>query len=196
MLTAIATKLSDSVIRQCRLAPERKNIYIYGSELLISTGLGMLSVLLLSFLLGNPLAGVIFLLIFISLRLFAGGFHASTYLKCFVLSNTVFIVTFWLASALLRITHIFTIGLLFIGSIIIVFLAPIRNTKHPLSNERYKKNRIIARFLSILEAYLILVIYTITSHLYFLSIGTASMFAVSLMIIFPKFDQLRRDNYE
>lgn len=80
MLNNIATKISNIIIQKCQLSSDLIKIYTYGCELLISTGLGMMSVFLISCLLGRPLSGIIFLIVFVSLRLFCGGLHASTYL--------------------------------------------------------------------------------------------------------------------
>ena len=61
MLNNIATKISNIIIQKCRLSSDLIKIYTYGCELLISTGLGMMSVFLISCLLGRPLSGIIFL---------------------------------------------------------------------------------------------------------------------------------------
>ena len=81
MLNNIATKISSIIIQKCRLSSDLIKIYTYGCELLISTGLGMMSVFLISCLLERPLSGIIFLIVFVSLRLYCGGLHASTYLS-------------------------------------------------------------------------------------------------------------------
>ena len=59
MLNNIATKISSIIIQKCRLSSDLIKIYTYGCELLISTGLGMMSVFLISCLLGRPLSGII-----------------------------------------------------------------------------------------------------------------------------------------
>lgn len=97
MLNNIATKISSIIIQKCRLSSDLIKIYTYGCELLISTGLGMMSVFLISCLLGRPLSGIIFLIVFVSLRLYCGGLHASTYLRCFILSNLVFLSVYGLS---------------------------------------------------------------------------------------------------
>ena len=142
MLNNIATKISSIIIQKCRLSSDLIKIYTYGCELLISTGLGMMSVFLISCLLGRPLSGIIFLIVFVSLRLYCGGLHASTYLRCFI------------------------------------------------------RNKRISRVLAFTEMIVILAIYTIIRNIYFLSIASTSMFAVSFMMLIPKICQARRVRYE
>lgn len=196
MLNNIATKISNIIIQKCQLSSDLIKIYTYGCELLISTGLGMMSVFLISCLLGRPLSGIIFLIVFVSLRLFCGGLHASTYLKCFILSNLIFLSVYSLSWGLTYVSWFLSVLLLLISFIVIFAFAPIRNVNHPLSDERYIRNKRISRVLVFTEMIVILAIYTIIRNIYFLSIASTSMFAVSFMMLIPKICQARRVRYE
>lgn len=79
MLHTCAVKLVDQIFLHCALPTEKRAIYIYGVELGCSTLWTCTFILLLSFLLGQALNCILFLGVFISLRLFAGGYHAETY---------------------------------------------------------------------------------------------------------------------
>ena len=177
MLNNIATKISSIIIQKCRLSSDLIKIYTYGCELLISTGLGMMSVFLISCLLGRPLSGIIFLIVFVSLRLYCGGLHASTYLRCFILSNLVFLSVYGLSWGLTYVSWLLSVN-------------------HPLSDERYIRNKRISRVLAFTEMIVILAIYTIIRNINFLSIASTSMFAVSFMMLIPKICQARRVRYE
>ena len=60
--------------------------YRYGVEITISTILNVVLIILLGLLFGQLFSSIIFLLCFVTLRQFTGGFHADTYLKC----NSIF----------------------------------------------------------------------------------------------------------
>lgn len=186
MLNNIATKISNIIIQKCQLSSDLIKIYTYGCELLISTGLGMMSVFLISCLLERPLSGIIFLIVFVSLRLYCGGLHASTYLRCFILSNLVFLSVYGLSWGLTYVSWLLSVLLLLISFIVIFAFTPIRNVNHPLSDERYIRNKRISRVLVFTEMIVILAIYTIIRNIYFLSIASTSMFAVSFMMLIPK----------
>lgn len=64
--------------------------------------------------------------------------------------------------------------------------------KDPLSDERYIRNKRISRVLAFTEMIVILAIYAIIRNIYFLSIASTSMFAVSFMMLIPKICQARR----
>lgn len=115
---------------------------------MLSTISGMLSVFLLSLLLGNCVAGITFLLVFVGLRLFSGGYHATTYLRCFVLSNCMFLMGYGL-SVLIQPFSFLQWSLATVSIGIIFFLSPVRHKKHPLSELAYRRNGSIARFLAI-----------------------------------------------
>ena len=57
-------------------------IYEYGLELISGDLINFAVVLLLSALLQNIGTGVLYLLCFVSVRLFSGGFHAKTHFRC------------------------------------------------------------------------------------------------------------------
>ena len=85
MLNKVAYKIAKKIV-ECSDA-DKEEIYIYGLELIISTFFGLVSILLISCLLSRFTSGLVFISVFVPLRLFTGGFHAATYTRCFVISN-------------------------------------------------------------------------------------------------------------
>lgn len=66
------------------------DVYQYGIEITLSSLLNISLVFIISLLLGDFLEGIVFLVCFIPLRSYCGGYHASTYFIC----NIVFAMTF------------------------------------------------------------------------------------------------------
>ena len=91
MLATIAARLTDQLYFRCPLDPSKKAIYEYGIQLSLSTLASMCSIVLLGLLLKNPASAFIFLGVFFFLRLFSGGYHAPTYARCFLLTNSVYL---------------------------------------------------------------------------------------------------------
>lgn len=70
-------------------------VYRYGAEMLVSSLGGILTVLALSLLFRELLAGIVYYVAYSLLRSSSGGYHASTHAKCYILSllsMTVFFV--------------------------------------------------------------------------------------------------------
>ena len=85
MLNKVACKLAKKIV-ECS-DTDKEEIYIYGLELIISTFFGLSSILLISCLLFCFTSGLVFISVFVPLRLFTGGYHAENYGKCFIISN-------------------------------------------------------------------------------------------------------------
>ena len=165
-------------------------MYVYGSELALSTLTSCFTILTISFVLGDIRIGLLFLFVFISVRLFAGGFHASTYVRCFITSNLVYLCAFVCIRTLCT-TNTLTIQiiLLIISCILITLKGPIKNLHHPLSEKVYSKNRAILRVVVPLEACCGLGLCLLTYDIIWLSSVAVSLFAVAVMMLFPLLSQ-------
>ena len=87
MLNACATALTDRLLCRFPMAQGHRAVYVYGFEITLSSLAVMFSVFTLSCLCGAVYTSITFSLIFVSIRLFSGGYHAKTYGCCFILSN-------------------------------------------------------------------------------------------------------------
>lgn len=195
MLNSLATKFTDDLYRHCHLNEARRPVYIYGFKLFLSTMSSVASILIVSAFLPHCFSGAMFLVVFISLRLFAGGYHAPTYGRCFVLSNCVYFISVGLTCSISVCTTSKTICILcvtltLIAGITIFMLAPIRNKNHPLSETRYKRNRCVARILAcIWVAISVAVSFSFIG--YYAILMSVTLTAVAVMMIVPKIGERR-----
>lgn len=58
----------------------------YGIEIFLSSVIEIISILLLSLFVGNIIETLLFFLMFVPLRIYAGGYHANTRLRCYFVS--------------------------------------------------------------------------------------------------------------
>lgn len=197
MLNQWANRLTDTLYRHCPIDSSRRQVYVYGFELLISTSSSILSILVLSALLSLPHYAVIFLTVFISLRLFNGGFHAKTYGRCFFLTNAVYvavlIATLFFQNILPASTHrAGYILITFVAITVIIVLSPIRHVKHPLSEERYRYNQKIGRCLALVILLLNCVLLWCPISSVCPILISITLIAVAIMMIIPKFTERRQ----
>ena len=195
MLQKCANSLTNLLYNRCALPSERRAVYQYGFELTLSTTASMVSIVIVSVLLGSPLSSVLFLLFFVTLRLFAGGYHAETYRRCFLTTNSTFLTVYFLSFVLSRFRQpmLFLVLLLLSGAVIWA-LAPIRNKHHPLSEKTYRKNKKVARGLMLATVVLISAVFWYSGSLLFLSISTTSVMAVAILMIIPKLNEGRKEH--
>lgn len=87
-----ARKIAVILLKEDIINDGDKEIYEYGLELLISTVINLLLVLMLSSFFRDIGQGILYFLVLATLRPYAGGFHASSYARCGTLYSIIFII--------------------------------------------------------------------------------------------------------
>lgn len=130
-------------IKRGMILDEDVSVYRYGYMLLLETAVNIILSVGIGFVMNDVLSVLIFLLSFMTLRSYAGGYHANRTWKCMLLSNFCVFITLLLGSITnsLNCTGILLVLDAF-ASISIYLLAPVSSENKILSsNERkvYKK---------------------------------------------------------
>lgn len=131
-----AKKLADFVTSvNCK--DEMKDAYTYVFQIILETVIAFLTTLFIAVLLGKVLDFLVFICVFICIRNLAGGFHFSTFFKCYL--ATTFVVTCMLVSIVyLPLTGEvnYILILLFLLSVLIV--APVEDVNRKFTKEERK----------------------------------------------------------
>ena len=113
-------------------ADEVQDFYRYGIEITISSMLNIVLVLLMGALTGHLLESVIYLAVFIAVRVITGGYHADTYFRCNLLMCSTFIATAFLNDKVCGYINIWVIVAFVVFEEIIAFVfCPVENKKKP-----------------------------------------------------------------
>ncbi len=122
-----------------------RDVYAYGLEVILLNGSLFIVCLIISLLCGEMMNFLTYLIFFVPLRIFTGGYHAKTSEKCFVISTLMY-------GASIAAVKIFPLlyqrwegraaGL--ISALVILVMAPLINENNPLNQHQKKRNRIIA----------------------------------------------------
>lgn len=131
---------------------EDAEIILYGIEQLKTMLGGILFVLAISVMLGILHQGLLFLILFIPLRMYSGGYHASSQFKCTIISSIIiicgliYIRYFALNTPLNNIIQLF-------NYFVVLILSPVENDIRKLSSnektEFKKKSFVIASLIFI-----------------------------------------------
>ena len=113
---------------------EKKENIAYGLEILLSTAVSVLIITILAILLGTFGETILFLLPFMLLRTYSGGYHAQTHFRCFLILFFAFCINLILNSMIIIFSAIASV-------IIILKFAPVEDKNHPLSKRQKKNNR-------------------------------------------------------
>lgn len=154
-------KISQSVVaficRNMQVDDEMTEVYKYGIEIIVSSLINFLLILISSLILGDLLAGIVFMTLFVLLRSYTGGYHAETYLRCNIAFICTYLATYVIAQAISVVEHniVITGVALVLAYIPIWIFAPVKNRHKYLSKEKIRFSRVVSAivyFLSTLIA--------------------------------------------
>lgn len=120
---------------------EDKEIYLFGFYQGLIFLLNIATALLTGIILDMFLESVLFLICFIPLRIYAGGYHAKTQLRCYVMSTVTTVILLYLIAFLQKNMGVEVIALYIIPTCIIWKLAPVQDKNKPLDLDEEKKYR-------------------------------------------------------
>lgn len=190
MLNQVAGKLAKK-LAECS-DKEKEEIYIYGVELIISTLFCLVSILLVSSLLSSFTSGLVFISVFVPLRLFTGGYHAATYRKCFIISNLSYLLILFLKCITWRTVSMEMWWCLLIGTCLYIIMnAPIINSAQPISESKQKRSKRITKYILTVDIVWILCLAFNQRELMVMAI--LSICLVSVMMLIPNISTIYRE---
>lgn len=161
MITALAQIISGYLIKNKIIDNTKLDIYIYGFEIMISNIICFGMGLVIGAVCSEFIECILFLIVFILLRRYCGGYHAETYLKC----DIIFMINILLVMLMLKFISAYSLFFHFIIAIIsiifIILLAPVENKYKPLTQKEKKRHKILAIITNIL-------IISVSSAMYFI----------------------------
>lgn len=182
MLYKTAKKIADRLLLRQVISEETFDICVYGLELLLSSLFSVSIIFIVGCAINRFFETISFLVVFILLRSFSGGYHANTYAKCSVITFIVygFVMLF---SAFMHVNLFLYVLLLFIGAIVLYLKAPIENPNKEITEQDKKKYKII----SILLFLVFCAIGTVLDYFAF-SVGSTlwATLLVDILLIFFK----------
>ncbi len=138
MLNKIAKRLTAKLLSNKIIAEDMSDIYIYGFELLLSFFFSTTIIVIIGVLLGRILQTLMFLLIFVLLRSFTGGYHANTYAVCTVVTFSIFGGVLLLSELVVLPLFLYTI-LAGLGLVIMLVFVPIEHPNKKITDEQKRK---------------------------------------------------------
>lgn len=148
----MSKKVCNKFINFLDVDSNQREIVIFGIKKFLSVFINLITMLLISILLGKMIWGFFFLVLFIPIKIYAGGYHAKTWLRCFVFSNVLYGAVL-LFKFVLKERGILAL-LLVVG---IIILSPVDNVKKRLDNSQKRRYRLIVSSILLLESTLLFV---------------------------------------
>lgn len=145
MFVRISEKITNRLIKKDVIGCDDRDIYQYGIERLLMTALNLLTAVLIGTIFVELGQSLVFVAAFMAIRPYAGGYHASTPVRCYLLTS--FIIMAVLSVMKYMKFNIFICPvLLAVSSLVILLLAPVESKNKPLDSMEkmfYRKKTII-----------------------------------------------------
>lgn len=180
----LSDKIINSLVLNGVVNSKDKELYIYGLHQGFLMILNLIVTIIIGLIFGMVLESIVFMISYIPVRIYAGGYHSKTQLRCFIFSINMIIIVL-LSMKLINWTS-FLYSIFEIISVVIIFkLAPIEDSNKPLEPievSLYKKR---ARVILLIETSLLFILKTLNFYQISLCILTAHM-ALSVMLVLGK----------
>ena len=165
-------------------------IYVYGFELLVSSIIETGALILIGGLIGKFVETILFIISFSSIRFFSGGYHANSYLKCFVVTMISYILILLMTNILSELSYsiivLIALMIFVLSLILFIKICPVySNGKTIFNPTKQKKLSVIALCINII---LSVALFSIHQN-YMLIIVLLTIFTVDAMIIIEKLKQ-------
>ena len=141
MIRKMSGACAKSIISLGRLQEINEPILRYGCELILTSFFGLLILIALSILIGHPFAWLFFVIGFAPHRTSAGGYHADTHMRCYIVTSSTFLISAMTAYGFVWTRYAYIAVSLF-SALMVAFLAPLEAINKPLSQKRFRANRI------------------------------------------------------
>lgn len=189
MLLKISLKFTDYLITKGKVAENRRKIYDYGFELLFSTSSCVLSVLFLGLFFGYLAHTVVFLAYFIPIRIAGGGYHAESYAKCFLLTNTLAIGSIFTSKFIWNMDFVYVKGAIVVGFVWAIWymwkVSPIIPVQYQCKTRYKERNRRYAHRILLLEILVLFAAY-IANYTIYVYTAIVTSYLVALMMKIAK----------
>lgn len=144
MATRIAAYITNKMLTSSVIEEDDKELYFYGFFLLISGLFYFLITLGAGFLTGVPCESVIFYIVFMLLRAYAGGIHAKTEVVCTVLTALALTASVCIIKVMKQMNcNEIPLLMLASGSLCILLFSPLDSKEKPLEKLERKKYRTV-----------------------------------------------------
>lgn len=190
MIHTASQKIADFLYSKEIISHDDIEVCAYGYETLISGIFDFLLVLILGLALNKLVCALVFFTMFVTVRLYTGGYHADTYLKCKLIFTLISLSVLVLSSVKFSLYTVFLVITLF--GITTLFLAPVKNPNKYITNSeklKYKKISMIS-----VSAWSIAALITYSCLINISSVIVSTMFFITMLMIIGKYG--KDDHYE
>lgn len=181
MIHKLSCRLASILTEKLGQGERERSLYRYGIEVLIGNGLTAVILLILACFIDSFVIGLLYLALYIPLKVTCGGYHAETQWGCTVVSllNYVAVSVISRFFSGVNLNAVWCILLLFFSTSYIFKKAPVKNIHHPVKEGVAKKNKRIAVGLLIIHCITLTLRSILVDDNYILIFSVVTLFSVA-----------------
>lgn len=178
------TEYIIKILDKNQLLRDDIKIYALGINFLIKSFITIITIVIIAIITNSLAKSILFIYSFGYIREYVGGWHAKSYISCYLLTILVYL-SFLLLSYLSLTSNI----LLILSTIVLFLYAPLQHPNNPFDDKHKRYYAKIARKRLIIILFLYLILKLLRISLY-ISIFYAILFSAILLLI-QKFESKR-----
>ncbi len=180
----LAQSIADILFEGNVIKEDDRDSCRYGLEVMLSSISEILCILIISIFVRNFVTTLVFFIAFIPLRIYAGGYHADTRIRCFAILVAVYaIFTACLHFVPEQVYMYIILGGTSFTMLMTLLLSPVLHSRKHLNQNEIKAFRKIAIGIGVSETIIVLIgIFTTGSNVYILSFVFGQL-AVSISMV-------------
>lgn len=130
MIDVVSRKILDWMIRNDVVKSQESEIYLFGIHQGIMSMINIITTIVIAAVMHMLLEGIVFILAYMPLRSFAGGYHARTEKTCYILSAVLSFTLLYVCKVIDM--NWLLLFFLILSFLIIWFISPVEDSNKPL----------------------------------------------------------------
>ena len=183
----ISKKITEKLIAKGIIEERRYNadVYEYGIELILGDLINYILILVTSIVLKQDVyIPLLYLICFVSVRIFSGGFHAATHVGCSIFMIVFYLIFTLMYNLTLHMKILWVALFIVLSYLPIVLFAPVRNKNRYVSEKKARINRI--RAICLYSAWAAVSVLMILNDMLIGYVLSAVLYTISLNIMFAE----------
>ena len=162
MILKVVDFILDRQLENGMISGEDTSVYRYGYTLVLEVMINIIIAIMIGLISGELVSVLLFMVMFIPLRSYCGGYHASKTWMCIILSNiAVAGVVLVVKKFQFAVDYIPLLTAEVIGTAVILLLAPIQSEAKKLSDNEKQVYKKYVRFILIIELVFAIIFFLI-----------------------------------
>lgn len=174
--------LTDYLVHKGKITIDKSCIYQYGFQIGLEVSLNTLISILIAVFLHMEWETLIFFIVFIVLRSYAGGLHMETYLGCLICS-CMSLIGLLLIAKYLDCQRFSSIGMICVSLIMVKVLSPVLDINRPVSDKDLLKFAKRLDYSIIGIVFLSIVLFLLELNRMLLMLSVTTIFMVCILVL-------------